>query len=234
MNWLEIQQSANRRLGDLPSSDSFISVITAYCNDAQDYLVLRRLDGKEEIEKKFPELRKAWTGSIQTVDGDDTYTLPADLLILKDIFSLDTTAETTASSTAKPVKLDLIEDDTEFWEDSRSSEGYPRKYILKDDDEISILPVPAAGYEANLIITGLKQPTACPSSNPQNSSPDLDSRWHMAIVDCIVYLIADHRGWTQMAAEALSQLDRRLKQQAFPEAEHKKRHATRVKFRGSR
>jgi hypothetical protein len=233
MNWQEIQNNAKLRLGNLPAADGYISAITTYSNEAQEYVIRRAVDNSDPTVK-FPELRKTWTGATYiTVDGQESYTLPTDMLILWNIYSLDDDTETTLSSDVQARKLEAILREEDYIENPREGDDFPA-YFYKDHTSYKLLPVPSADYITNLILTGLKKPTACPSSNPQNSSPDLLERWHMAIADAIVYLISDHRGWTEKAAMALSQLDRRFSQTIYEEGEHKKKHAGRIKFRGMR
>jgi hypothetical protein len=229
MLWTDIQDNVKLRLGQLPASDPHISQLTLYCNEGQDFLV-RRAKQHSDITRKFPELKKRWT--ITTVAGQESYSLPADLFILFDAYSLDSLTATMPAPGTGAVRMELTESDEEYYEDDRMGVGYPREYY-KYDDEVGVLPIPAAGYETNILITGLCKPEACPPA-PGASAPSLAERWHMAIADATVYLISDHKGWMETAAVALSQLDRRLIQQIHEDSEHKKRNPSRISFRGQR
>ena len=85
---------------------------------------------------------------------------------------------------------------------------YPKLWA-RWQDRLVLDPVPRASYTSDLYILGLK---ANKIMHQTTEVPDVDERWHDAILDMAVYIGAKEMGWNEKADLSLAACDRAISQ----------------------
>jgi len=142
-----------------------------------------------------------------TSTGTMTITLAPKLLFLYRVFSFDKTGADVSDDERKIVS----ETNWPTWElttkDSTRT-GYPRLWT-RFGNKIYFDPVPRTSYTTDLYLIGLKENKTMVQTT---DVPDVDARWHDAILDYVVYLGAKEMGWDELADRSLAACDKQILQ----------------------